>query len=71
MGYTDIPVNKVYVEVFVPTNFKCKEWTGMKTVDYWSGAVPSAESNNNQNRPGGWRQQQRYLVEKNFIEQTD
>ncbi len=58
MGFTDIPVNKVYVEVYVPSNYTCKEWTGMKTVDYFSGNAPTPESQN-QNYQGGWQQQQR------------
>jgi len=39
----DIPISRLYVSLFLPSNFKYGEFTGMKFVHYFSGTVPVAQ----------------------------
>jgi len=38
----DIPISRLFVSVFVPSNYIYGEWEGMATVSWWTSAVPTA-----------------------------
>jgi hypothetical protein len=42
--YCDIPINQLFVNVFLPENFRYGEFEGMREVSYWSKSLPSAPS---------------------------
>lgn len=41
-SHCDIPINQLFVSVYVPDNYKYGEFTGMREVQYWSGTPPTS-----------------------------
>jgi len=49
LPYCDIPINQLFVNLFLPTSFKYGEFTGMREVQQWTSAVPYSQSSSGEN----------------------